>query len=177
MLNFIQMLSGTATLAAHYHALTTESGVELLDTRKTIPGMRVAQKYAVTCGGVSNHRLGLFDAYLLKENHIAASGSISRAVQNARQANPELLLEVEVETLAELNEAIAAGADIAMLDNFSLEDTRTAVQRSRGSMKLEASGGIDENSITDIAATGVDYISIGDLTKRIEPLDLSMRFI
>ncbi|MEM9623088.1 MAG: carboxylating nicotinate-nucleotide diphosphorylase [Pseudomonadota bacterium] len=177
MLNFVQLLSGTATKTAAYVGLIAATECTLLDTRKTIPGLRVAQKYAVTCGGGANHRQGLYDAYLLKENHIAAAGSISAAVQNARQANPHLTLEVEVESLAELEEAIAAGADIAMVDNFTLEQTRTAVTMARGNIKLEASGGIDEKSITDIAATGVDYISIGELTKNIDPLDLSMRFV
>ena len=153
------------------------SKTTLLDTRKTVPGLRIAQKYAVTCGGGENHRIGLFDAFLLKENHIAAAGSISEAIKRARNAHPELRLEVEVESLAELDEAIAAQADIAMIDNFSIADSYTAVERAAGKLKLEASGGINEQSITEIAATGVDYISIGDLTKTITPLDLSMRFM
>lgn len=182
MLNFVQLLSGTATQAARYVALIAAAGeaaasTQLLDTRKTIPGLRAAQKYAVTCGGGQNHRMGLYDAYLLKENHIAAAGSITNAVHNAQQANPGMPVEVEVETLAELDEAIAAGADVAMIDNFTLEETHLAVANARGRIKLEASGGIDETSITDIAATGVDYISVGELTKRIDPLDLSMRFM
>lgn len=177
MLNFVQLLSGTATRTAAYCDLVRGSSTVLLDTRKTIPGLRIAQKYAVTCGGGRNHRLGLYDAYLLKENHIAAAGSITAAVAGARQANPGMLLEVEVENLQELDEAIAAGADIAMVDNFSIADTVTAVERAAGKTKLEASGGIDEKSITEIAATGVDYISIGDLTKSIDPMDLSMRFV
>jgi len=177
MLNFVQLLSGTATRTAAYCDLLRGSSTVLLDTRKTIPGLRIAQKYAVTCGGGRNHRLGLYDAYLLKENHIAAAGSITAAIAEARKANPGMLLEVEVENLQELDEAIAAGADIAMVDNFSITDTVTAVERAAEKIKLEASGGIDEKSITEIAATGVDYISIGDLTKNIDPLDLSMRFV
>ena len=177
MLNFVQLLSGTATKTAKYVALIRHTNTTLLDTRKTIPGLRVAQKYAVTCGGGSNHRMGLFDAYLLKENHIAAAGSIAAAVSAARAQHPELPLEVETENLDELQQAISAGSDIAMIDNFSLPDTHTAVSLARGRIKLEASGGIDEKTITDIAATGVDYISIGEVTKNIDPLDLSMRFV
>lgn len=177
LLNFAQLLSGTATKTAHYVQLIQPYPAVLLDTRKTIPGLRIAQKYAVTCGGGQNHRMGLFDAFLLKENHIAAAGAIAEAVAWARAANPALTLEVEVENLAELDQAIAAKADIAMIDNFSLEDSKIAVARARGMLKLEASGGINEQSITAIAATGVDYISIGDLTKTVTPLDLSMRFM
>lgn len=177
MLNFLQLLSGTATRVARYVSLIGDSKTQLLDTRKTIPGLRLAQKHAVRCGGGNNHRVGLFDAYLLKENHIAAAGSISAAIAQARQLRPDLQLEVEVETLPQLDEALAAGADVIMLDNFSLDATYTAVTRAQGRAKLEASGGIDEQSITDIAAAGVDYISIGDLTKTVMPLDLSMRFI
>jgi len=177
MLNFVQLLSGTATKTARYAALLQGTRTTLLDTRKTLPGLRLAQKYAVTCGGGQNHRVGLFDAFLLKENHIAAAGSITAAVQQARRRHPELTLEVETENLDELREAIEAGADIAMLDNFTLADSRQAVAMAAGKLKLEASGGIDETSITDIAATGVDYISVGELTKNIDPLDLSMRFI
>lgn len=177
MLNFVQLLSGTATKTAHFAGLIRGTKATLLDTRKTLPGLRLAQKYAVTCGGGKNHRVGLFDAYLLKENHIAAAGSITAAVQQARQNHPELTLEVETENLDELQEAIAAGADIAMLDNFTLVDSATAVAMAAGKLKLEASGGIDETSITAIAATGVDYISVGELTKNVDPLDLSMRFV
>ncbi|MEM7004090.1 MAG: carboxylating nicotinate-nucleotide diphosphorylase, partial [Pseudomonadota bacterium] len=174
MLNFLQLLSGTATRVARYVSLIGDSNTQLLDTRKTIPGLRLAQKHAVRCGGGNNHRVGLFDAYLLKENHIAAAGSISAAIVQARQLRPDLQLEVEVETLTQLDEALTAGADVIMLDNFSLDATYTAVTRAQGRAKLEASGGIDEQSITDIAAAGVDYISIGDLTKTVMPLDLSM---
>ena len=176
-LNFVQLLSGTATRTAQYAALLQDHKTTLLDTRKTIPGLRLAQKYAVKCGGGSNHRIGLFDAYLLKENHIAAAGSIAAAVAAARANHPDKAVEVEVENLAELDEAIAAGADIAMIDNFTLADTQTAVARSAGRIKLEASGGINERTLADIAATGVDYISSGELTKTILPMDLSMRFI
>ena len=176
-LNFVQLLSGTATRTAYYVALLQGHKTKLLDTRKTIPGLRLAQKYAVKCGGGSNHRIGLFDAYLLKENHIAAAGSISAAVAMARNNNPEKPIEVEVENLAELDEAIAASADIAMIDNFSLADTHTAVAKSAGQIRLEASGGINEQTLADIAATGVDYISSGELTKTILPMDLSMRFV
>ena len=176
-LNFVQLLSGTATRTAHFVALLQGQNTQLLDTRKTIPGLRLAQKYAVKCGGASNHRIGLFDAYLLKENHIAAAGSITAAVAAARANQPDKSVEVEVENLAELDEAIAAGADIAMVDNFTLADTHTAVARSAGRIKLEASGGINDQTLAEIAAAGVDYISSGDLTKTIIPIDLSMRFI
>jgi len=177
MLNFVQLLSGTATKTAYYRSLIQGTRATLLDTRKTLPGLRLAQKYAVSCGGGQNHRTGLFDAFLLKENHIAAAGGITAAIGLARTQRPELTLEVETENLEELREAIAAGADIAMIDNFSLDDSITAVAIANGKIKLEASGGIDEASILDIAATGVDYISVGELTKNIDPLDLSMRFI
>ena len=176
MLNFVQLLSGTATRTAEYVALITDTRTALLDTRKTLPGLRIAQKYAVHCGGGQNHRMGLFDAFLLKENHIAAAGSISEAIRRARSLHPNKPVEVEVESIGELEEAISAGADIAMLDNFTIEDTMHAVSLTNGALKLEASGGIDANSITEIAKTGVDYISIGDLTKTVTPLDLSMRF-
>ena len=176
-LNFVQLLAGTATRTAHYVALLQGHKTKLLDTRKTIPGLRLAQKYAVKCGGGSNHRIGLFDAYLLKENHIAAAGSIGAAVATARGNNPDKPVEVEVENLEELDEAIAAKADIAMIDNFTLADTHKAVARSAGLIKLEASGGINEQTLADIAATGVDYISSGELTKTILPMDLSMRFV
>lgn len=176
LLNFVQLLSGTATRTAKYVRLLDGTSTQLLDTRKTMPGLRIAQKYAVACGGGQNHRIGLFDAYLLKENHIAAAGSIGAAVAAAKQTDDNLPVEVEVETLDELQEAIDAAADIAMIDNFSLQQTRKACTLAAGRIKLEASGGIDETSIKDIAHTGVDYISIGDLTKTVTPLDLSMRF-
>ncbi len=177
MLNFAQLLSGTATLTRKYVDLIAHTRARLLDTRKTIPGLRVAQKYAVRCGGGVNHRLGLFDAFLLKENHIAAAGSISQAVQHARASRPGLRLEVEVETLTQLEEAIAARADIVMLDNFGVTQTRDAVGLAQGRIVLESSGGISVTSITAYAETGVDYISVGNLTKQVEPLDLSMRFV
>jgi nicotinate-nucleotide pyrophosphorylase (carboxylating) len=183
MLNFVQLLSGTATATRHYVRLIEGTAATLLDTRKTVPGLRQAQKYAVRCGGGSNHRMGLYDAFLIKENHIAAAGSIGAAVSRARALRPDSPVEVEVETLDQLAEAIASGADIAMLDNFSLELTGQAVAlaaarpTARGRIRLEASGGIDEQTITDIARTGVDYISLGIITKQVLPLDLSMRFI
>ncbi len=176
ILNFIQLLSGTATRTRHFVRLLEGTGCQLLDTRKTLPGLRLAQKYAVRCGGGANHRLGLHDAYLIKENHIAAAGSISAAVAQARKRRPGLPVEVEVESLAELGEALAAAADIIMLDNFSLADTRRAVAVAQGRARLEASGGIDDSRIRAIAETGVDCISVGSLTKDVHPLDLSMRF-
>lgn len=176
MLNFIQLLSGTATQTARYVAGVAGTQTKVLDTRKTLPGLRLAQKYAVTCGGGHNHRIGLFDAFLIKENHIAAAGSVTAAVQTAARNHPDLPVEVEVERMEQLREAMAAGADIVMLDNFSVEQTRAAVVEVAGRVKLEASGNVDEKTITEIAATGVDYISVGNLTKKVVPLDLSMRF-
>ena len=177
MLNFVQLLSGTATQTRHYADLIAGTGAALLDTRKTVPGLRLAQKYAVRCGGGRNHRLGLYDAFLIKENHIAAAGSIGAAVAKARSLHAGRTVEVEVENLQELGEALEAGAEIALIDNFDLDDTRRAVELARGRMKLEASGGIDEDTIADIARTGVDFISSGALTKEVRPLDLSMRFL
>ena len=176
ILNFVQLLSGTATRTRRFARLLEGTGCQLLDTRKTLPGLRLAQKYAVRCGGGANHRLGLHDAYLIKENHIAAAGSISAAVTQARTGQPGLMVEVEVECLSELAEAIEAGADTIMLDNFSIAETRQAVAATRGRARLEASGGIDESHIRAIAETGVDCISVGALTKDVTPLDLSMRF-
>lgn len=176
-LNFFQCLSGTATLCRHYADLVAGTSVKLLDTRKTLPGLRTAQKYAVAIGGCYNHRIGLFDAFLIKENHITACGSINRAIQQARQTAPSKRVEVEVETLAELNEALSAGADIIMLDDFSLADIRTAVQINTHRAKLEVSGGVDESTLRQIAETGVDYISIGSLTKHCRAIDLSMRLV
>ncbi len=176
LLNFVQLLSGTATLTRRYVDLIAGSGASLLDTRKTVPGLRLAQKYAVRCGGGQNHRLGLYDAFLIKENHIAAAGGIAAAVRKAKALHPDHPVEVEVENLDQLAEAMEAAAEIALIDNFSLEDTRQAVSVSRGKIKLEASGGIDEQTLADIARTGVDYISSGTLTKEVSPLDLSMRF-
>lgn len=177
MLNFVQLLSGTATLTRHYVDLIAGTRAKLLDTRKTVPGLRMAQKYAVRCGGGHNHRMGLFDAFLIKENHIAAAGSIGAAIARARDLHPDRTLEVEVENLGELEQALQGNADIALLDNFSLDDTRAAVAMARGAIRLEASGGIDENTIREIAETGVDYISLGIITKQVIPLDLSMRFV
>ena len=176
-LNFLQCLSGTATTANYYADLVSHTEVKLLDTRKTIPGLRKAQKYAVTCGNCHNHRIGLYDAFLIKENHIAACGGITEAVTAARHHAPGKPVEVEVESIAELQQALAATADIIMLDNFSLEDMRTAVQLAQGAAKLEASGGITNTTLIPIAETGVDYISIGALTKDCQSIDLSMRFI
>ncbi len=179
-LNFLQLLSGTATTASQYAALVADTGVRLLDTRKTIPGLRTAQKYAVTCGGCYNHRVGLYDAFLIKENHIAACGGIQQAIATAQQQEPNKPVEVEVENLAELEQALKAKADIVMLDNFPLEDLRTAVALNKeqygGQAKLEASGGITDTTLRPIAETGVDYISIGALTKDCKAVDLSMRF-
>ena len=174
-LNFLQTLSGVATQSRHYADLVEGTGVRLLDTRKTIPGLRLAQKYAVTCGGCHNHRIGLYDAFLIKENHIAACGGIAEAVAAARRIAPGKPVEVEVESLDELEQALQAGADIVMLDELSLDDMRTAVGIAAGRAKLEASGGIDEQSLRRVAETGVDYISIGALTKHIRAIDLSMR--
>ena len=175
-LNFLQLLSGTATLAHHYAQLVADTPVRLLDTRKTIPGLRLAQKYAVTCGGCHNHRVGLYDAYLIKENHIEASGGIANAVAAAREKTPGLPVEVEVETLEELRIALDAGADRIMLDNFAVGALREAVAMAAGAAELEASGNVSEQTIRSIAETGVDFISIGALTKCVTPLDLSMRF-
>jgi nicotinate-nucleotide pyrophosphorylase (carboxylating) len=175
-LNFLQLLSGTATLTAEYVDLIAHTRARLLDTRKTVPGLRLAQKYAVRCGGGENHRIGLYDQYLIKENHIAAAGSITAAVARARSLHPELKVEVEVEDLDQLQEAIDAGAEIAMVDNFSLDDTDKAAQLARGRLLLESSGGINRETIVKVAEAGVDYISVGELTKTVRPLDLSMRF-
>ena len=174
-LNFIQLLSGTATTASLYAARVAHTGVKLLDTRKTLPGLRLAQKYAVACGGCHNHRIGLFDAFLIKENHIAAAGSISAAISTARRAATGKLIEVEVETAEELHQALDAGADRIMLDNFSLEQLCEAVKTARGRAELEASGNVTDETLVSIAETGVDLISIGALTKHVRALDLSMR--
>ena len=174
-LNFLQTLSAVATRCRHYADLVAGTQVKLLDTRKTLPGLRLAQKYAVTCGGCHNHRIGLFDAFLIKENHIAACGGIAAAVAAAQRIAPGKQVEVEVENLEELQEALAAGADIIMLDELSLEDMRTAVRLNAGRAKLEASGGINDTTLRSIAETGVDYISMGTLTKDVRAVDLSMR--
>ena len=174
-LNFLQLLSGTASTAGQYAARVAHTGVKLLDTRKTVPGLRLAQKYAVTCGGCYNHRIGLFDAFLIKENHISAAGSIAKAVAAARDVAPDKPVEVEVENEAELEQALTAGADRIMLDNFTLEALRDAVSRTAGSADLEASGNVTDETLVAIAETGVDFISIGALTKHVRALDLSMR--
>jgi nicotinate-nucleotide pyrophosphorylase (carboxylating) len=174
-LNFLQLLSGVATRCREYADLVEGTPVKLLDTRKTLPGLRLAQKYAVTCGGCHNHRIGLYDAFLIKENHIAACGGIAQAVAAARQIAPGRPVEVEVENLEELREALEAGADIIMLDELDHDDMRTAVALSAGRAKLEASGGINRNTLRSYAETGVDYISIGTLTKDVKAIDLSMR--
>ena len=175
-MNFLQTLSATATESRRLSDSVADTGVRLLDTRKTLPGLRIAQKHAVAVGGCSNHRVGLYDAFLIKENHITACGSIVQAVTAARALAPGKPVEVEVESLNELDQALAAAADIIMLDNFSLEDMRSAVARAAGKAKLEASGGIDDRTLRPIAETGVDYISIGAVTKHCRAIDLSMRF-
>lgn len=174
-LNFLQTLSAVATRCRHFADLVEGTGVKLLDTRKTLPGLRLAQKYAVTQGGCHNHRIGLHDAFLIKENHIAACGGIAQAISAAHGIAPGKPVEVEVESLDELQQALEAGADIVMLDELSLEDMRTAVAINAGRAKLEASGGINEDTLHTIAETGVDYISIGSLTKDVKAIDLSMR--
>lgn len=176
-LNFLQMLSGTATRCRHYADRVADTSVKLLDTRKTIPGFRLAQKYAVTCGGCYNHRIGLYDAFLIKENHIQACGGIANAIAEARRQAPGKPVEVEVETMAELAQAIEAGSDRIMLDNFSLDAMREAVAFTAGRAELEASGNVTDHTLLPIAQTGVDFISIGALTKGVEPLDLSMRIV
>ena len=176
-LNFVQTLSGVASLTARYVAELADTDCRLLDTRKTLPGLRSAQKYAVTCGGGKNHRIGLFDAYLIKENHILACGGIAEAINEARRLNPGKPVEVEVESLVELEQALAAGADIVMLDNFDIPMMREAVALNQGRAKLEVSGNVTLDTLADYAATGVDFISVGALTKHVRALDLSMRFI
>ncbi|NYS30565.1 carboxylating nicotinate-nucleotide diphosphorylase [Pantoea sp. WMus005] len=175
-LNFVQTLSGVATEVSRYVALLAGSKTQLLDTRKTLPGLRTALKYAVLCGGGNNHRLGLSDAYLIKENHIIASGSIAQAVERAQWLQPDVPVEVEVESLEELRQALEAEADIVMLDNFSLEAMREAVELNQGRTLLEVSGNVTETTLPQIALTGVDYVSVGALTKHVRALDLSMRF-
>ncbi|EKG40457.1 carboxylating nicotinate-nucleotide diphosphorylase [Pseudomonas sp. SZ57] len=174
-LNFLQMLSGVATRAQYFADMVAGTQVKLLDTRKTLPGLRMAQKYAVTCGGCHNHRIGLYDAFLIKENHIAACGGIAQAVEAAHRIAPGKPVEVEVESLGELKQALDAGADIIMLDELSLDDMREAVRLTAGRASLEASGGINDDTLRVIAETGVDYISIGAMTKDVKAVDLSMR--
>ena len=175
-LNFLQALSGTATLARRYADAVAGTGATILDTRKTLPGLRLAQKYAVRCGGCQNHRIGLFDAVLIKENHIMAAGSITNAIATARRLHPGVTVEVEVENLAELEEALAARPDIVMLDNFDLATMAEAVRITAKRVKLEASGNVNFDTVRLIAETGIDYISIGGLTKDVRAVDLSMRF-
>jgi nicotinate-nucleotide pyrophosphorylase (carboxylating) len=175
-LNFLQLLSGTATRARRHADAVAGTGAVVLDTRKTLPGLRQAQKYAVRCGGCQNHRMGLYDAILIKENHIAAAGSIIRAIDTARTLSPGVTLEVEVENLRELEEALSAKPDIIMLDNFDLDTLRRAVALTSGRARLEASGNVNLETLRTIAETGVDYISIGGLTKDVRAIDLSMRF-
>ena len=175
-LNFLQLLSATATQTHAYVQIVKGTGAKILDTRKTIPGLRKAQKYAVLCGGGSNHRIGLYDRILIKENHIMAAGSISLAVEQAKLLHPDLKIEVETETVREFQEASDSGANIIMLDNFSLEDMKKAVSINNRKVELEASGGVTLDTVKAIANTGVDYISIGEITKDIKAIDLSMRF-
>ncbi|MFE8069474.1 carboxylating nicotinate-nucleotide diphosphorylase [Marinobacteraceae bacterium S3BR75-40.1] len=175
-LNWLQTLAGVATRCRAYVDRVAHTATTLLDTRKTVPGLRLAQKYAIQCGGGANHRLGLYDAFLIKENHITACGSISAAVAQAHEIAPGRPVEVEVESLVEFEEALQARADIVMLDEFPLETMREAVEKNQGQAKLEASGGINEQTLVPIAETGVDYISLGTLTKDLRAIDLSMRF-
>jgi len=175
-LNFLQTLSGTATLARRYADIVADLPVRILDTRKTLPGLRLAQKYAVRIGGCHNHRSGLYDGILIKENHIVAAGSILQAVQQSRAENPGMPVEVEVENEAQIREALAAGADRLLLDNFPLPVLKAAVQLVDGHAKLEASGGITLANLRETALAGVDFISIGTLTKNVQAIDLSMRF-
>ncbi len=175
-LNFVQTLSGVATEVKRYVGELAGTGTQLLDTRKTLPGLRTALKYAVLCGGGSNHRLGLADAFLIKENHIMAAGSIAAAVANAISLRPDVPVEVEVESLDELRQALDAGADIVMLDNFSLADMRRAVAATGQRALLEVSGNVTFETLREFALTGVDYISVGALTKHVRAMDLSMRF-
>lgn len=174
-LNFLQLLSGTATTCRHYADLVAGTGVKLLDTRKTIPGLRNAQKYAVTQGGCYNHRIGLYDAFLIKENHIASCGGIEAAISTAKQQAPGKPVEIEVESLDELNIALTADPDIVMLDNFDTTMLKEGVKITGHKAKLEASGNVTEKTLRIIAETGVDYISIGSLTKHCQSIDLSMR--
>ncbi|MDF3020495.1 MAG: nicotinate-nucleotide pyrophosphorylase [Steroidobacteraceae bacterium] len=178
-LNFLQTLSATATAASAYAQAVAGTGCRILDTRKTLPGLRLAQKYAARCGGAQNHRLGLFDMVLIKENHIVAAGSIAQAIETARRTSPGIPVEVEVESLDEFDQALKAGADIVMLDELSLADMREAVKRNRAGgsrARLEASGSVTLETVREIAQTGVDFISIGGITKHVKAVDLSMRF-
>jgi nicotinate-nucleotide pyrophosphorylase (carboxylating) len=179
-LNFLQALSGTATVARRFADAVAGTGCRVLDTRKTIPGLRAAQKYAVACGGATNHRHGLYDALLIKENHIMAAGGIAAALRAARAAHPGLSVEIEVESHAELDQALEGGADIVLLDNFALDELRAAVAQTRGrpgcATRLEASGNVELETVGEIARTGVDFVSVGSMTKHLRAVDLSMRF-
>ena len=175
-LNYLQTLSATATQTQDYVQAIAGTKTRVLDTRKTLPNLRLAQKYAVVCGGGKNHRIGLHDMVLIKENHIMAAGSITAAINKARELYPELKVEVEAENLQEYAEAVAAKADIIMLDNFSNIDMKAAVEQEHGDILLEASGGVTLETIRDIAKTGVDFISVGDITKNVQSIDLSLRF-
>jgi nicotinate-nucleotide pyrophosphorylase (carboxylating) len=175
-LNFLQTLSATATTTRAYADLLRATDCRVLDTRKTIPQLRHAQKYAVVCGGGSNHRIGLFDAYLIKENHLAACGGIAEAAARARRLHADKLLEIEVETLEQLQQAIDAGVDRALLDNFSLDELREAVTLNARRVELEASGNIDIDNLREVAETGVDFVSIGALTKHLRAIDFSLRY-
>lgn len=179
-LNFLQTLSGTATTTAAYVEAVRGTGCTILDTRKTLPGLRLAQKYAVRCGGGQNHRIGLYDAVMLKENHVRAAGSLTAAIRAARAAQPALPLIVEVETLAQLDEALAEGCERILIDDFDAASRREAVRRAKaspfdGRIPLEVSGGVDMTTLRDIAADGVDFVSIGGLTKHVRAIDLSMK--
>jgi nicotinate-nucleotide pyrophosphorylase (carboxylating) len=174
-LNFLQTLSGTATVTAFYANLLADSNTKILDTRKTLPGLRYAQKYAVRCGGGQNHRVGLFDAFLIKENHIFSCGGIDKAVERAKSMMPGKPVEVEVENLNELEQAMKAGADIVMLDNFTNEQIQQAVALNKGQCKLEVSGNITDERLKSLSQLGVDYISSGALTKHVQAIDLSLR--
>jgi nicotinate-nucleotide pyrophosphorylase (carboxylating) len=174
-LNFLQLLSGTATQAQYYANAISGTSAHILDTRKTLPGLRHAQKYAVRCGGGTNHRMGLYDAFLIKENHILAAGSITNAIAVARHHAAHLPIEIEVETLEQIEEALQAGANSLLLDNFTLSQLREAVTLVQGQVKLEASGGITLETIRAIAETGVDFISVGTITKNVRAVDFSMR--
>jgi nicotinate-nucleotide pyrophosphorylase (carboxylating) len=176
-LNFLQTLSGTATTSRQYSKLVEGTNIKILDTRKTIPGLRLAQKYAVTVGGCHNHRIGLYDAFLIKENHIAACGGITAAVAKAREVAPGKHVEVEVESLEELQKAIDAGADIVMLDNFDARNIKAAIDANQGAVKLEVSGNLDVNNIASKTITGINYLSSGSLTKNCKAIDFSMRII
>ncbi|WP_352296874.1 carboxylating nicotinate-nucleotide diphosphorylase [Pseudoalteromonas sp. 20-MNA-CIBAN-0454] len=175
-LNFVQTLSGTATTTAHYVKELAGTKTQLLDTRKTIPGLRILQKYAVKCGGGANHRIGLYDAFLIKENHIAACGGINKAVAQAKQNQPNKPIEVEVESLVDLKQALDAGADIIMLDNFNVEQIKQAVVVTNKRAKLEVSGNMTLQTLKTYSQAGVDFISSGALTKNLQSIDLSMRF-